>query len=303
MKHLTTIELLALLNGTTSAPEHFTTCDVCVGRAASIKELQTEFTRTAAMGGTYFLSHVEVPATPKQSEREGGDDCVENDEIAEYMEGLSSRPEFIKKHLQACDRCFEAAGYYFAESQNMRKAVETEANERFIKGALNLQPRRKVKSAGQFRLPRWIVAPLPAYATAALLWFAISYGLTAPQVTFSGSAPQYTVYQKKSGTMPLYYFGVTGKKVSVQPAKMRVKSTRREMSFYWEPVESVTTYYFVLQEIRGGAPRIVKNVATTENKITLRRELFLPNVKYRWIVAGGLPPDKYFDGRLEFSVK
>ena len=294
MKHLTTGELLALLNGAESAPDHFAKCDACVGRAASIKELQAQFASTAAMGGTLFLSHVSVP------------DCVESDEIAEYMEGLSSRPEFIKKHLQACDRCFETAGYYFAESSEMLGAVETETPTRFRQSALNLQPRwssGEVKSARPLRLPRWIVAPLPAFATAALLWLSISYGLTAPQVTFRGSAPHYSIYQKKSDSMPLYYFGVTGKKVSVQPAEMKIDATRRELSFSWEPVESVKTYYFVLQEIRGGAPRIVKNVSTTESRITLRRELFLPNVRYRWIVAGGLPPDKYFDGRVEFSVR
>ena len=291
MKHLTTRELLAVLNGAKNPPEHFAGCNVCVGRAASIKELQAECARTAAMGGTLFLPHV------------SGDDCPESDEIAEYMEGFSSRPDFFKKHLGECDRCFEAAGYYFAESAGMRGAAATATPAKFRNAALNLQPRRELKTARQLRLPRWIIAPLPAYAAAALLWFAISYGLAAPQVTVTGGAPHYTVYQKTADAMPLYYFGVTGKKVSVLPAKMRIEAARREISFSWEPVEGVKTYYFVLQEIRGSAPRIIKNVSTAENVITLRRELFLPNVKYRWIVAGGLPPDKYFDGRVEFSVR
>jgi len=303
MKHLTTGELLALLNGAKSPPEHFAKCGACVGRAVSLKELQAECATTTAMGGTLFLPHVSVPATPKQSEREGGSDCPQSNEIAEYMEGFSPRPDFFKKHLQECDRCFEAAGYYFAESSGMRGAVGTATPARFRHAALNLQPRRELKTARPLRLPRWIVAPLPAYAAAALLWFAISYGLAAPEVTVTGSAPQYTIYQKKVDSLPLYYFGVTGKKVSIQPAKMRIDATRRELSFSWEPVEGVKTYYFVLQEIRESAPRIVKNVSTTKNSITLRRELFLPNVRYRWIVAGGLPPDRYFDGRVEFSVR
>jgi len=292
MKHLKTGELLALLNGAKSPPEHFAECGVCVGRAASIKELQADCARTAAMGGTLFLPHV------------SGENCPESDEIAEYMEGFSPRPDFFKKHLQECDRCFEAAAYYFAESTGMRGAAATAAPAKFRDAALDLQPRRELKTVRQLRLPRWIAAPLPAYAAAALLWFAISYGLAAPEVTVTGSFPaHYTVYQKKPDAMPLYYFGVTGKKVSIQPAKMRIDATRREVSFSWEPVEGVKTYYFVLQEIRGSVPRIVKNVSTTESAITLRRELFLPNARYRWIVAGGLPPDRYFDGRLEFLVR
>ena len=296
MTHLTTAELLAVVNGSKSAPRHFMECDECVNRAVYVKEFQAEFARTAAMGGTFFLSHGEPPLVQR-------DDCVGSDEIAEYIEGFSPRSEFIKKHLQECDYCFEAAGYYFAESSEMRGAVETVAPERLTEGAINLQARSEVKRARQLRLPRWIVAPLPAFATAALLWFAIGYSITAPQVTFTGSAPQYTIYQKKSDSMPLYYFGVAGNKVSVQPANMKIDASRREISFSWEPVESVKTYYFVLQEIKGAAPRIVKNISTTENRITLRRELFLPDVKYRWIVAGGLPPDKYFDGRVEFKVR
>ena len=298
MKHLTTRELLAVLNGAENPPEHFAECGVCVGRAASIKELQAECGRTAAMGGTLFL------AAPKQSEREGGSDCPQSDEIAEFMEGFSPRPDFFKKHLQECDRCFEAAGYYFAESSGMRVAAETAAPARFRDAALDLQPRREVKTARPIRLPRWIAAPLPAYAAAALLWFVFSYGLAAPRVTVTGGSPaHYTVYQKTVDAMPLYYFGVTGKKVSVQPANMRIEAARREMSFSWEPVEGAKTYYFVLQELRGSAPRIVKNISTTESGITLRREFFLPNIRYRWIVAGGLPPDRYFDGRVEFSVR
>ena len=291
MKHLTTTELLAFLNGAKSPPRHFLECGVCASRTVSIKEFQAECARTAEMGGTLFLSHVP------------GDDCASGDEIAEYMEGMSPRSEFIKKHLQTCDHCFEAAGYYFAESSDMRAAVETATPARFRQGALNLQPRGEEKAARQSRLPRWIIAPLPAYAAAALLWFAVSYGLTAPQVSLTGNAPQYTIYQKKADSTPLYYFGVTGEKVSAQPAEMKIDATRRELNFSWEPVAGATTYYFVLQEIRGNAPRIVKNVSTTESGITLRRELFLPNVRYRWIIAGGLPPDRYFDGRLEFSVR
>lgn len=291
MKHLTTGELLAVMNGAKSQPEHFAKCGVCVNRAVFIKEFQTECARTAAMGGTLFLPHV------------SGGDCPEGDEIAEYMEGFSSRPDFFQKHLRECDRCFEAASYYFAEATDMRGAVETAAPAKFRDAALDLQPRRNLKTTRQLRLPRWIAAPLPAYAAAALLWFAVSYGLAAPEVTVTGRTPHYTIYQKKADSLPLYYFGVTGKKVSVRPAKMRINATRREMSFSWEPVEGVKTYYFVLQEIRGSAPRIVRNVSTTESSITLRRELFLPSARYRWIVAAGLPPDRYFDGRLEFSVR
>jgi len=226
-----------------------------------------------------------------------------SDEIAEYMEAMPTRHEFIRKHLQRCDRCFEAAGYYFAESSGMRDAAETDAPARLRQAALNLLPRGESKTAWPMRLPRWIAAPLPAYAAAALLWFAISYGLAIPQVTVTGSEPHYTIYQKKADSMPLYYFGVTGKKVSVRPAEMKIDATRREVTFSWAPVEGVKTYYFVLQEMRGSAPRIVQNISTIDSGVTLRRELFLPDAHYRWIVAGGLPPDRYFDGRLEFMVR
>jgi hypothetical protein len=185
----------------------------------------------------------------------------------------------------------------------MRAAGDAVTPARYKEAALNLVSRKAVKSRRQIRLPRWIIAPLPAYAAAVLIWFAVTYAVPDPQVTLMATPSHYTVYQKKADSMPLYYFGVTGKKVSVRPAKMRVTADRREVRFSWEPVIGVKTYYFVLQEIRGNVPRVVRNFKIDAGSFSLRRELFLPSARYRWIVAGGLPPDKYFDGRLEFWVR
>lgn len=289
MKHLTSIEIFETVNGTAKPHEHFLTCDDCLRQTVSLVEFRLAAGKTAAM---VFLSH------------DGGQDCIGTEEIAEFYEGTSPRPEFIKEHLQACDRCFELGSYYFAESAGMRNALDSATPARYKKGALNLMPKKRVASKRRPQLPRWIIAPLPAYAAAALLWAAVSYTITAPQVTTVGNPPHYTVYKKNADARPLYYFGVKGRQVLVQPAKMEISTTRHDVTFSWEAVTGVKEYYFVLQEIRRGtAPRLVRNLSVKTDSLTLRRELFLPDARYRWIVAGGLPPDKYFDGRLEFTIR
>ena len=291
MKHLTSIEIFETVNGTVKPHEHFLTCDDCLRQTVSLVEFRLAAGKTAVMGGTLFLMHG------------GSGDCVGTEEIAEFYDGQSPRPEFIKEHLQACDRCFELASYYFAESAGMRGALDAATPARYKEGALNLMPKKRIVSKGRLRLPRWIIAPLPAYAAAALLWAAVNYTITAPQVTTIGNPPHYTVYKKDPDARPLYYFGVKGRQVLVQPAKMEISATRHDVTFSWEAVTGVKEYYFVLQEIRGTAPRLVRNLSVKTDSLTLRRELFLPDARYRWIVAGGLPPDKYFDGRMEFTIR
>ncbi|GMT41889.1 MAG: hypothetical protein IEMM0002_0300 [bacterium] len=292
MNHLSNEQLLGVMenskNSASAASAHFNECGECLKRAEAIKNFQI------AAGGTAFI----LPAQKTQKTRQ----CPDTDELSRFFEETQPRCDEIKKHLGACDRCFDHASYYFAESSLMRGAKEPATPPRYRAAALALVQKKKTQRAVPYWAKRWVLAPMPAYAVAVLLWLGFFFNASVPAISILSQAPTYSIYKKEMGKMPLFHFGQHGEKISTRPAEMKLSATRHKLLFEWESVEGISAYYFILQEIEGGVPRTIKQLKTRSPSVTLPRELFRSSVVYRWITAGSIPPEKYFDGRLEFSI-
>lgn len=283
MKHLSMLELLQTLNGDFSGNRHLNYCDACLWRVELLKEFQVTAKAVS------FLS------TPKKGL------CPSDAELAEFMESGAKKAPDIKEHLQTCDYCFGHASYYYSESVDMQEAEESATPVRYKKAAIGLVEKKKIKRAIPHQIKNYLITPLPAYAVA-ILCVAMLANIPAPQVAILNGAPQYDVYKKETDALPLFHFSRHGEKISTRAAKMELSATRRRLRFEWEPVEKSATYYFVIQELENGVPSMVKQLETDSTSVSLPRELFKPEKRYLWITAGGIPPDRYFESRVEFSI-
>lgn len=284
MKHLSNLELLQTLNGGFTGSRHLNYCDKCLKSAELLKEFQI------AGKAVPFISTEKTRLCPSAAE------------LTEFMENRENKSEAIKEHLRVCDHCFDHASYYYYESAEMEQAQESATPVRYRQAALGLASNKKIKSALPYQVKNWILAPLPAYAVALLCVLLLS-SAPAPSVTILNGTPQYSVYRKEADSMPLFHFSRHGEKISTRAVKMELSATRHKLRFEWEPVEGSATYYFVIQELENGVPSMVKQLETASTSVTLPREFLKAEKRYLWITAGGIPPDKYFEGLVEFSIK
>jgi hypothetical protein len=293
MRHLTKLELyLSLFGDASKRPGHLTAhlekCDQCSSALAALYELEFAFAAT-------------LPKTVETGE------CLSTEELAEFLDGESAEKDEIKAHLETCDACFDSAAYYFTESARMRTAlgiaekpgVATDARPAHVPVALP----NVVKARGWREMLEGLLVPLPAFATAAILFLALLATPPARQVEVVLESPSFNVYQKQTDAMPYFYFGGEGKKIDSAPANMTVTSQRGRVTFDWTPVKGVRSYYFFLQETVDGAPSKIREIKDAVPPVSLPSEDFKPGASYRWVAAGNMGDNKYFDGRLEFRVR
>lgn len=285
MKHLSLREMVEVLNGGGSM-EHLDSCGICVKRIAAIKEFQQN------VSGAAFL------------EGRGGSGCLSLDEIAVLIDGDEvEENEAKREHLQNCDYCFENAAYYHSESEAMKREEIPETPPAYLRAGVNILPVRKRKAKKSSWLKRYILYPLPAYATAVILWFFIFF--TPPQIdveVISGGS-QYILFSNLDATRPYFYFGKTGEQIGALPALMKIKPAGSELEFQWKAVEGALEYHFILQDVTTVAPRTLLQLKTAETQVTIPSERISPERIYRWIVAGGLPGDRHFVGEVDFRLE
>jgi hypothetical protein len=147
----------------------------------------------------------------------------------------------------------------------------------------------------------WLV-PFPAFATAVVLFVALVSTPPAPMIDVLRESSSFTVYQKQANALPYFYFGGEGKKIYSAPANMTVTSQRGRVTFDWTPVKGVKSYYFFLQETVDGAPSKIREIKDAVPPLSMPSEDFTPGAVYRWVTAGDIGDDRYFDGRLEFGI-
>lgn len=256
---------------------HLNDCSVCADRLIELKELESR------LAGLRFLG---AP---------GCDDRIAPDELADFIEYRHADRHRIKAHLQQCDRCFEDAAYYFSESIRMKGAAEEPTPEAVRRTALAIIPRKSW-------MQRWVIVPLPAFAAAAVFWLVFALTAPSPQVMLTRESPFYGIYEKDSGALPYFYFSGDGRRVGNEVSGMRITTTRGKALFRWNGVAGADDYYFVLQEIRDGAPRRIDEKFLKETSIWIDSADLMPGSSYRWIVAGRLPENRYFQGSMEFHL-
>lgn len=284
MNHLTPTQILEIINGG-EVPPHFNECDRCVKNAAALLEFG------AASHGT-FISADEVGKSS---------DCLDTNKIADYLE--SPEDGAVKAHLEKCDKCFDAAAYYYSESASMEKEELPDSPRRYLAAARKMARKKPARVIMPKLLERWIAVPLPAVASALLFLSVLHFSPSPEVVNMIRSTEVFTIYQKPGGSMPTFYFGESGKKVGTLPARMKVTPSGSYVRFDWADVKGVSDYYFVLQELRDNRPHIIKEVTTGTPGAIVKREMFKDDTVYRWIASGGFPPDSYFHARMEFTLK
>ncbi len=306
MKHLTSVELLKAVNDPSNSSEHLNECDECLKRFTALKEFQSSAKHTG------FLKKTDESP-----------ECHSTEDLAAAMEGIADGAEAqkIKRHIAECDRCFDHASYYAAEKTAMEKAVAQEFKdavtpEKFTEAALALLKKpAKTKTAPeieefaqkpQWRIPqsiaRFIFPPLPAYVAAAV--FFVSFYISAPvmRVIIQGGQANYSVYRSTAEELPYLYFGQSAERLGDLQAGMSVTPSSRGLRFQWDEVKGAENYYFIVQEIRNGVPRTIRQFTTKKRELFLPRGVFTENASYRWISAGLLPENRRFMASLEFRL-
>lgn len=278
MSHYPAEKMLERLRRKNPSAGHLDECPACADGMAALKELDN------LLAGARFLGEA-----PPQ-------DCYSTHELAEYMEFRGADRQAVKAHLAECDRCFAATAYYFAESHAMKVAPEGPTPAEFRAAALALVPRSDWKR-------RWVYAPLPAYLAAAALWLVFIFTPSSPVVVLTRETPFYSIFEKKREAMPYFYFTGDGRKVGSEVAGMRIVSGRSAVSFRWNPMPGATEYYFMLQEIRDGAPHRVREMFVKTPRYQVDSADLRKGLSYRWIVAGLLSEDRFFQGTMEFKVE
>lgn len=256
---------------------HLNDCPACADRLIELKELESQ------LAGLRFLGAANC------------DDHIPADELANFIEYRHADRSRIKAHLQTCDRCFEDAAYYYSESIQMKAAAEEPTPEPLRRAAFAIVPRKSW-------LQRWVIAPMPAYAAAAIFWLVFSLTAPTPQVAITRDSPFYGIYEKQYNALPYFYFSGDGHRVGNEVSGMRITTTRGKALFRWNEVAGADDYYFVLQEIRDGAPRRIDEKFLKDTSIWIDSADLIPGSSYRWVVAGRLPENRYFQGTMEFNL-
>ncbi len=256
---------------------HLNECPACADRLIELKELELR------MAGIRYLN------APRCA------DPVSLEDLAEFFEFRHGGRQRIKAHLQQCDRCFEDAAYYFTESARMKMAEEEPTPDALRRAALAIIPKRSW-------MQRWVIAPLPAFATAAVFWLVFLLTAPTPQVTLIRESPFYGVYEKETNALPYFYFSGDGHRVGSGVSGMRVTATRGKVLFRWNGMEGADDYYFVLQEVRDGSPRRIDEKTLKETSLQIDAADLNTGSSYRWMVAGRLPESRYFQGTMEFRL-
>lgn len=277
MSHWNTVRFWERLRRENPPAGHLNECPACADRYIELKELELR------LAGVRFLPEARC------------DGHIGPDELADFIEYRHADRLRIKAHLQQCDRCFEDAAYYYSESNRMKAAAEEPTPETARRAALAIIPPKSW-------MQRWFVVPLPACAAAAVFWLVFSLTAPSPQVMLTRESPFYGIYEKESSALPYFYFSGDGRRVGNEVSGMRITTTRGKALFRWNGVAGADEYYFVLQEIRNGAPRRIDEKFLKETSIWIDSTDLAPGSSYRWIVAGRLPENRYFQGTMEFHL-
>lgn len=256
---------------------HLNDCPVCADRLIELKELESRLAR---------LRFLDAPRC---------DESIPAEELADFIEYRHADRQRIKAHLQTCDSCFEDAAYYYGESIRMKGAAGEPTPELLRRAALAIVPRKSW-------MQRWVIVPLPAYAAAAVFWLVFSLTAPSPRVEITRESPFYGIYEKQYNALPYYYFSGDGRRVGNEVSGMRITTTRGKALFRWNEVAGADDYYFVLQEIRDGAPRRINEKFIRETSLWIDSGDLIPGSSYRWVVAGRLPENRYFQGTMEFHL-
>ncbi len=219
--------------------------------------------------------------------------CPPLEELADFIEFRHADRSGIKAHVQQCDHCFAEVAYYHAESMRMKGAAEEPVPEPLRRAALQIVPRRNW-------VRQWLIAPIPAYAAALLFWIVFLFTAPSPEVVITRDSPFYALYEKEFNALPYFYFAGDGRRVGSEVSGMRITTSRGKVHFRWNEVAGAESYYFVLQEIRDGAPHRLDEKFLKTNDIWIESKDLLPGASYRWTVAGRLPEKRYFQGTMEF---
>ena len=289
MSHLTFAEMLEVINGESSHTDHLKVCKLCLDRTALFAEFSSNAKR---------VSYVEETRS---------NDCLTYEEIADIVEGIT-KTEKGKAHLAECGGCYKDAAHYYAQSDAMKR----EANE-----SQGMAPRRYIEAAKGIQQPirdtrfepkklswldRWVFAPFPVYATAALLFLVIWTAPASMTITKVSGGDSYTIYNKSTNDIPYLFFGDVGKVSETIEASMKAAPMKREMHFSWNELPGVDEYHFVLQDITDLAPRTVVHLSTKKSFVKIPWKQIEDGKKYRWIAAGGLSQKSYFRGEALFTA-
>ena len=289
MTHLTFAEILETINGDISRTDHLKGCKLCLDRTAPFAE---------------FASNAKRVSYIKEAR---SNDCLTSDEIADIVEGVT-KTEKGKAHLGECGGCFKDAAHYYSQSHAMKRG----ANElhgmspmQYITAAKGIQqPLRdaRIKPKKLSWLDRWVFAPFPVYATAALLLIVIWTAPASMTITEVSGGDSYTIYNKSTNDIPYLFFGDVGKVSETIEASMKAAPMKREMHFSWNELPGVDEYHFVLQDITDLAPRTVVHLSTKKSFVKIPWKQIEDGKKYRWITAGGLSQKSYFRGEALFTA-
>jgi hypothetical protein len=292
MRHLSFTEILETINGGRDCAEHLKVCKLCLDRTASLAEFASNAKR---------VSYIKEKTSKE---------CLTPDEIAGIVEGKTEDIKGGQAHIAECGNCFVNAAHYYSQSL----AMEKEANRlgdmvprRYIEAAKGIP--RSVRSVRSARAPkrfswfdRWVFAPFPAYAMAALLLLTIWTAPANMTIAEVSGGDSYTVYKKTTNGMPYLFFGDVGKVFEIIEASMKVAPMKRDMHFSWSEMPGVEKYLFVLQDITDIAPRTIIQLSTKKNFIKIPWKKIEEGKKYRWITAGGISQENYFRGEAGFVV-
>ncbi len=287
MKHLNSAEILEAVNSK-KMPGHL--CDSCADRIALLKEFQSAVSGSAILMG-------------KKKK-----DCLSQEDIANIIDNEETKSVSEKQlHIQNCCYCFESAAYYHAKSTAMKTDELPSAPEKYLKTAINLTlpmiaPTSENKTVWDIIRNSFRTAPLPAFATAVILFLFIFIERDAIHVSEITGGSQYSIFANLANKQPLFYLGKSGEKIGSRPAEMKVEAGRQTIKFLWKDVKEADRYNFVLQNISGIAPQTVMRIETKKNSVTIDSKEFAEDGKYLWILAGGLPEKRYFVGKLKFRV-
>lgn len=285
MRHLSFVEIIEMINGgNDGGRDHLKECGLCLKRSISLAEFAS-----SAKSVTYI-------------DDSRSEECLSYDDIADIIDG-ADKNEAGRDHIAKCDTCFGNAAYYFSQSNAMESETERLGGmvpKRYISAAKGIVPSAPSTPKELSWLDRWVFAPFPAYATAALLLLTIwtaPAGMTIAEVSGGDS---YTVYQKTDSGIPYLFFGDTGKISKKVEASMVAAPMKREMHFSWSKMPDVKEYFFVLQDITDVAPRTVVQLSTKKSFVRIPWKQIKEGKRYRWITAGGLSQESYFRGEARF---
>lgn len=225
--------------------------------------------------------------------------CPEDWEVSALIRGeaTSDLSERLTSHLKDCNFCIDRAAVYYKalEPEEMtiktpelwkQKAVQTLKSER-------IETKVSVSQQISAFFKKITTSPLPGYATAALAILIFIIWNVMPQkekiITIASSEKIIT----RDSEIPSVY-GFTGVGESKEVKNMEIQYKGKEIVFIWKPIDGAMEYEFSLRD-KSADTRVYSSHIDKETMVSLKKDLFVRDRLYSWLITGKAKDGKYFE--------